>query len=175
MTEIGTSITIHRARFTAPEVEEITGVPQVVIRDWRRRKLLGRLQTEMVGRRGAYTAFDLGYLTVLHDLTSKGMAIGQALIAADVAAPLVESYAEFATSKGPDATFVGLHGSRLARYVIVAGDGEIVRAGSLGDWETFRDKEGKSASGIVIDCKALGEQIAGKAPRPVVSVERSAP
>ncbi|QJP14337.1 hypothetical protein G3545_12195 [Starkeya sp. ORNL1] len=166
-----TQIIIHRETFEAPEVEAITGIAQVVMRDWRRR---GLLKTKMVGRRGVFGALDIGYLITLRDLTAQGVAVGDAVIAAGAAAPLVETFAEIASCAKEDAPFVGLHGSRLARFLIVARDGDIVRAGRVEEWIAQRDKEGKTASCIVIDCKSLGEEIARLAPRQVVIVERRA-
>jgi hypothetical protein len=162
-------ITIHRETFSAAEAEAITGVPQVMMRDWRRRNFL---KTKLVGRRAVFQAYDLGHLIALHELTSQGVAVGVAVLAAGVAASIIEFAAEIATCSPADRPFVGLHGSHPRRFVIVPRDGDVVRAGNVDDWVAMRDKEGKAASAIVIDCKALGDQIARLAPRPVVVVER---
>ena len=166
---IGDRISINRETFSAAEVEAITGVSQTVLRDWRRRKFL---TTKSVGNRAIYQVYELGYLMALHALTSQSVAVGTATMAARVASQMVEHFAEIVSVPPADLPFVGFHGRPVARFLIVAHDGEIVRAGDVADWVKERDKEAKAASGIIIDCKALGEQIAAKAPRPVVSVIR---
>ncbi|WAC29250.1 MerR family transcriptional regulator [Ancylobacter sp. SL191] len=166
---VGQRITIDREAFSAAEVEAITGISQIVLRDWRRRKFL---KTKIVSNRALYYAYDLGYLMALQALTSQGVAVGTATMAAGTAGPMIEHFAEAVSVPPADAPLVGFHGNRTARFLIVAQDGEIVRAGFLEDWVKMRDECGKAASAIVIDCKALGEQIAQKAPRPVVSVKR---
>ncbi|MBS7544365.1 MerR family transcriptional regulator [Ancylobacter oerskovii] len=164
----GQRISIIRETFSAAEVEAITGISQVALRDWRRRKIL---KTKSVSNRAIYYVYDLGYLMALQALTSQGVAVGTAAMAARLAGPMIEHFAEVISVAAEDAAFVGFHGRRIARFLIVAQDGDIVRAGAVDDWVRMRDEQGKPASAFFIDCKALGEQIVQKAPRPVVSVE----
>ncbi len=163
-------IEIQRETFSASEAETMTGVPQVVMRDWRRRDLL---KTKTVSGRAVFEVLDLAYLIILKQLTAWGVAVGTAAEAALFARFMVMDFAEWASIQGEDARFVGSRGTGDARFLILPTAGGVIRCAHLEGWQAMQDSKGQSASGIVLDCKALGEDLAGRSPRPVVTVKRS--
>ena len=166
----GARIEIHEERFSSAEAEAATLVSQVTQRDWLRR---GLIQPGRNGGRTSFKGLDLAFLVILRELTHHQMFVAAAAEIAALAAPLVMTFAEWASTAPEDAPFVGLHGSKVCRFLVVPHDGDAARCDAPAEWFARQDAEGKSASALILDCRALGQELAQRLPRPLIRVERS--
>lgn len=170
--KIGTRIDIPDQQFTSGEAEVATRVPQVTQRDWLRR---GLIHPGRVGGRTAFRSIDLAELVILRELTSHGMFVAAAAEIAPFAAAAVMTFAERASTPADLVGFVGMRGDGVRRFLIVPNGGEACRCDDPCAWFALQDAEGKPASALVLDCRALGEEMARRLPRPLLQIKRSEP
>lgn len=166
--KVGTTVIIEREQFSSAEAEAVTLVSQATQRDWLRRGLISPGRN---GGRTAFKGFDLAFLIILRELTRVQMFVAAAADIAALAAPMVETFAEWASVGPEDARFVGMRGHTISRFLIVPHDGDAVRCNEPSEWLARQDAEGKSASALILDCRALGQELAQRLPRPLVHVE----
>ncbi|MFG1340572.1 MerR family transcriptional regulator [Xanthobacter autotrophicus] len=170
--KIGTRVEIEDEQFTSAEAEAATLVSQVTQRDWLRRGLIHP------GRRGGRTAFrgiDLAELIILRELTSHGMFVATAVDIAVLGASVVMTFAGRASGPAETACGLGMHGHEVCRFLIIPNDGDASRCNEPSEWFARRDAEQKPASALVLDCRALGEELARRLPRPLFRTKRSEP
>lgn len=170
--KIGTRVDVQDQQFTSGEAEVATRVAQVTQRDWLRR---GLIHPGRVGGRTAFRGIDLAELVILRELTSHGMFVAAAAEIASFAAAAVMTFAERASAPADLVGFVGMRGDGVRRFLIVPNSGEARRCDDPCEWFALQDAEDKPASALVLDCRALGEEMALRLPRPLLQIKRSEP
>lgn len=169
-------------KFSAMEVEEISGVSGTTQRDWRRRGFLRRIEG---GGRAKFTLDELIEITTIKALTSGGLPISQAADLASMAIlPVMNNFARwkndvtvFTGDPLPEdmqdrvlgGLVQGVDDDDNWLFAVLGADQPIM--GRTADLRTLDGGMHGAACAIVVDLTSIAHSIASTAPLPLITFE----